>query len=141
MVTIAVAPIVLKDVDLKIGTDNYEAHVSRVRLVPNTSQVQWKGLTPTAVYSDLTAPVWTCELAGAQDIHTASSLAQYLNDPTNIGQQKTMVFKPKKGTAGTMPTYTVTVVIAPVPIGGDIDQVPVFEVTLGVVGTPVRTLT
>lgn len=142
MAVIGVAPITLKDVDLKIGADNYEAHVHRVRLVPTVSPVIWKSLTPTGSYQDQTNPTWAAELAGAQDQATTNSLSQYLNDPANIGQQKTMVFKPRKtGTAGTIPTYTATVIIAPVPIGGDVDTVPTFEVTLGIVGAPVRSVT
>lgn len=141
MSVIANAPFVLKDCDVKIGADNYELHLSRVRFVPQFSTVQWKAVSPAGVFVDTTAPTWTVELAGAQDLTTTNSLAQYLNDPTKIGTQVTMVFKPKKGTAGTMATYTATVTVAPVPIGGDVDTVPTFEVTLGVVGTPVRTLT
>ncbi|MBD3782446.1 MAG: hypothetical protein IE926_05730 [Micrococcales bacterium] len=141
MVQIAVAPIVLRDTDMKIGADNYELHLSRVRFEPQSPQLTWKGLSPSAIFVDQGTPLWTASLAGAQDLHTTNGLAQYLNDPANLGQQKVAVFKPKKGTVGTMPTYTATLVIAPVPIGGDVDTIGTFEVTLGVIGAPVRTLT
>lgn len=139
MTVIAVAPFTLKDIDLKIAADNYEAHVSQVEFTPTTAQVTWKGLTPTAVYTDQTSPTWTCTLSGAQDWDTANSLAQYLL--ANAGQQKIVIFKPKKGTAGTMRTFTATCTMVPTTIGGTIDTVPVFTVTLGVVGAPVPSLT
>ena len=59
MVAIATAPIVLKDVIFQVGTDSYESAVSSVKFIPTTSQVTFKGLTPTSVFSDATAPVWT----------------------------------------------------------------------------------
>lgn len=137
MAAIAVAPVVLKDVIFQVGTDSYEAHVSSVKFDPQTSPVTWKGLTPTAVFSDAGSAVWTCTIAFAQDWLTANSLSQYLL--ANAGTQKTVIFKPQGTTTG-KPIFTATLVIVPGPIGGDVDAVMTGSVTMGVVGAPVRTV-
>ena len=48
------------------------------------------------------------------------------------------MFKPQGATTG-KPIITATVIIAPGPIGGAVNTVQVGTVTLGVVGTPVKT--
>lgn len=136
MATIAVAPFVLKDVLLVIGTDNYETNVAEVVFMPTSSQVAWQGLTPASTFVDQTTPTWTCKLTYAQDWVTANSLAQYLL--ANAGVTKTVVLKPQGASAG-KPIITATVIIAPGPIGGAVNTVQVGTVTLGVVGTPVKT--
>lgn len=135
MAAIAVAPFVLKDVIFSVGTDSYEQGVSSVQFVPSTSTVTWQGLTPASTFTDQTSPTWTCTIAYAQDWTTTNSLAQYLL--TNAGQQKAVVFKPQ-GTATGKPSFAATLIIAPGPIGGDVNTVQVGSVTLGVVGTPVK---
>lgn len=134
MAAIAVAPFVLKDVDLVIDVDNYEAHVSQVLFQPASQTVTWKGLTPTAVFSDQTAASWTCQLSFAQDWATADSLSNYLLE--NAGEKVTAVFKPKKGTG--LPAFTADVILAAPPIGGNVDQVATGTVTLGVDGAPTK---
>lgn len=136
MAAIAVAPFVLKDVILTIGADSYEAHVSTVRFDPNMSVVTWQGLTPSASFTDTTAPTWTTTWAFAQDWETPDSLSEYLLE--NAGTKKTVVFKPKGTTTG-KPVFTAEVMIAPGPIGGDVNTVQTGSVTMGVVGTPVKT--
>ena len=137
MASIAVAPVVLKDVVLTVGTDSYEAHVSSVKFTPSTNTLSWKGLTPSAVFTDVTAPTWTCTITYAQDWVTTNSLANYLL--TNAGQQKAVVFKPQGAAAG-KPSFAATLTITPGDIGGDVDQWMTATVTLGVVGVPVKTL-
>lgn len=137
MPKVAVQPFVLKDVVLSIDTDDYEAHVSTVRFDPTQSTVTWQGLTPAAAFSDTTTPTWTCTLAGAQDWTTDGSLAQYLLD--NAGQKKTCVFKPKGAAAGA-PVFTADLLLAPPPIGGDVNTVQTFSVTCGVDGAPVKSV-
>jgi hypothetical protein len=134
MTVIAVAPIVLKDVDLKIGTDNYEAHVSSVILTPASASVKWKGLTPTATFTDTSNVEWTAQLDYAQDWVTVNSLSNYLF--ANQGTTKVAVFAPKKGSG--LPNWTVSLVIAPGPIGGSVDTYMTGTVQLGVSGQPVK---
>lgn len=133
MAVIPVVPIVLKDVDLKIATHNFEAHVSAVTITPSVETIRWKGLTPAATFSDSSAPEWTAGLDYAQDWVTADSLAKYLF--ANQGQTVAAVFAPKKGTG--LPAWEVDLVIAPGPIGGTVDQYMTGSVTLGVSGQPV----
>lgn len=133
MSQIAVAPFVLKDVTLTIDVDSYEKHVSSVQFVPNVSTVTWQGLAPGSSFTDTTAPTWTCVISYAQDWETADSLSRYLMD--NAGQTKTAVFSPK-GTGTGLPSFTADVIIAPGPIGGDVNTVQTGSVTLGVDGEP-----
>lgn len=132
MTAIAVQPFVLKDCTLKVGTDNYEAHVSQVQFSPSSSQVNWKGLTPSSVFSDVTTATWTCSLAYAQDWTTANSLSLYLHN--HEGETVDVVFQPKAGTG--QPSVEATLLITPGAIGGTVDQVATATVTLGVQGKP-----
>lgn len=136
MATITPAPMTLANALLVVGADNYEKAVSAVLFEPTTGVLTWKGLTPDAVYTDVSNPEWTCKFGYAQDWETANSLAQYLL--ANSGQQKVVVFKPRGATTG-KPIFTATVVIAPGPIGGDGNAILDGEVTLAVVGQPVKT--
>ena len=133
MAQIAVAPFVLKDVVFTVDIDSYEKHVSTVRFVPDASVVTWKGLTPSATFSESTSPTWTCEVSYAQDWETADSFSQYLM--ANAGQEKDVVSRPK-GTGSNLPEFTATLIIAAGPIGGDVDTVANGSVTMGVVGEP-----
>lgn len=131
MASIAIKPFVLKDTLLKIGADNYEAHVSTVQFDPNSSIVRWRGMTPTAVFSDATTADWTCALGYAQDWATASSLSAYLL--ANEGKTVTADFYPVKGGNG----FRADLVITPGSIGGAGDSVAAATVTLAVKGKPV----
>lgn len=136
MATIAAQPFVLKDALLKVGADNYEAHVSSVLFTPSSSGITWQGLTPASAFSDAGSPTWTCTIEYAQDWKTANSLAQYLL--ANAGTQKVVEFRPQ-GTATGNPIFTATVVIVPGPIGGSVNTVQAASVTMGVIGVPVKT--
>lgn len=135
MTTPPVVPIILNDVELLVEEDNYEAHVSQVQIDPTTNIVRWKGMTPTSNHAFPTTPEWALLLAYAQDWATPNSLSAYLL--AHVGERKTFKFKPKRAAAGTAPTATVVAFIAPGTIGGQIDQVAVASVTLGVEGQPV----
>ena len=137
MANITPVPIVLNDIVLVIGTDNYEAAVSKAELVPNTPVTTWKGMTPTAVFPLPGSTEWVLNIEFAQDHATANSLSQYLQ--TNAGTQKSVTLKPKKpGTTG--PTYTITATMLPGSIGGAVDAVAVASVSLPCIGQPVRTV-
>lgn len=138
MAVIVPDPIVLNDISLVIGTDNYEFSVSRVELVPTTPTLQWRGMTPTATYNRSGAPTWVANIDYPQDHAAATSLSEYLR--TNVGTIKQIVFKPKKPASGTAPTYTVSVLILPGPIGGAVDSIGVGSVALPCEGQPVRTV-
>lgn len=133
MAVIAVSPFVMKSVTLKVGADNYEAHVSQVEFTPSASQVNWKGLTPASTFSDVTTATWTCTLTYAQDWATVNSLSLYLH--ANEGASVVAEFVPVAGTAP-KPKITATLLITPGAIGGTVDQYATASVTLGVSGKP-----
>lgn len=136
MAQIAVAPIVIKDAIITVGTDSYEKHISSATFQPTSdiTVVKWQGMSPTATFSDTSAPVvsWQLVLEYAQDWETANSLSNYLL--TNAGQSKTVTVQPARG-AGKK-SFTATVTIVPGPIGGKVNEVPVGTVTLNVTGAP-----
>lgn len=138
MASPVVVPIVLNDIVFTVGADNYEAHVSRVEFVPTSSIVNWKGMTPTSVFSFGTAATYVCNIDYAQDWATTNSLSKYLFD--NEGTSKVVTFKPKKPSTGTAPTWTATLIIQPGSIGGAVDSVAVASVSLGVQGKPALTV-
>lgn len=131
MASIGIEPIVLKNVLLSFGTDSYEKNVSGVEFVPSVSQVNWKGLHPDAVHTDVSKATWVCNLNYAQDWETADSLSQYLLE--HEGETVSATFEPVNGGAG----FTADLVITPGAIGGQVDAVATASVSLGVKGRPV----
>lgn len=138
MATPALKPIILNDIDLLLGADNYEAHVAKVELVPTTPTAVWKGMTPSAIKNLVGTPVWVCNIDYAQDHETATGLALFL--AANVGVPTVVKFKPKKPATGTAPLYTATVIPVPGPIGGVLDSVAVGSVSMPVDGQPVRSV-
>lgn len=137
MAKIAVKPYILRDCTLNIkdgATDigDYEASVSKVEIVPNTSVQVWKGLTPTAVFQDVASPEWTVNFDYAQDFETVNSLAQYML--ANVGKKVTAKFTPKVGTG--LKSATVTITLLPGTIGGSVGAFATASVSLPVDGQP-----
>ena len=135
MTAILAKPYVFKDGLVKIDADTFEHAVSGFSLVPTQSTVTWQAIVPAGAFSDSTSPSWTCTVNYAQDWDTDGSLSQYLMD--NAGQTKTVEFTPANAGAGST-TFTVDVIIAPGPIGGEVNTVQTGSVSMGVVGEPVR---
>jgi len=126
VVSINVAPLVLKDVTLTIGANGYEKHVSSVAFTPKASTIEWQGLTPTAKFTDVTAASWTCVLEYVQDWDTTNSLSKYLF--ANEGSTVAVVFKPR---AGGTPSFAANLTITPGAIGGKVNAFATTTVTLG----------
>lgn len=131
MAQIAVNPFIMKDCLLTVATDSYEKHVSAVEFVPSSSTVNWKGLTPTAVFSFGTNATWVATISFAQDWATANSFSRYLYE--HEGEEIEVVFEPVSGGS----SVTATLIITPGSIGGAVDSVAVSTVSLGVKGKPV----
>lgn len=131
MSIIAVNPLILKDVTLEIGTDDYKKHVSKVSFTPSASSVTWKGLGGNT-HTDVTNATWTCELSYVQDWETTDSLSAYLY--ANEGSTVAVNFKPRTGSG---PSFTANIVITPGAIGGAVDAYTDTSVTLGCDGKPV----
>ena len=130
MAQIGITPIVLKDVLFQVASDTYEKHVSQVEFIPTAQTVNWKGLTPSSVFTDISTATWVCALSFAQDWATADSLSRYLFE--NEGAAIEVTFRPK--VAG--PGFTATLIVTPGSIGGRVDAVAVATVNLGVRGRP-----
>lgn len=131
MAAIAVNPILLTNVLFSVESDSYEKHVSSVEFAPTSSVVNWKGLTPSSVFSFGTTATWQANVSFAQDWETENSLSQYLF--ANEGQEIDVIFEPVSGGA----RFSATLIVAPGSIGGSVDSVAVSTVTLGVKGKPV----
>lgn len=131
MAQITIQPFIMRDCLLTLGTvGDFEAHVSQVQFDPSSSVVNWKGLTPTSVFSFGSSATWVCTLAYAQDWDTADSLSRYLFE--HEGEEIEATFEPVKGG----PSVTATLIIAPGSMGGTVDQVGTATVALGVQGKP-----
>lgn len=125
------APLLMKEAVLSLGSDDFAAAVSSMTLTPSSSTVSFKGLKPTATYTDVTAPTWTCDVTFVQDWSTNTSLSYYLW--THQGETVNATFTPKAGGR----SWTVKLVITPGAIGGAIDGFAEATVSLGVSGQPV----
>jgi hypothetical protein len=133
MTLITVAPIVLKNVLFQVDVDDYAAHVSKVEFIPTPSNATWKGLSPSAVFNGSGLATWVANIEGAQDWTTVKSLSRYLY--AHEGESKVVKFQPAVG--ATAPLWTVTLAIVPCTIGGTVDTVPTFSVTMQCAGKPV----
>lgn len=127
MTTLAVVPLILKDVMLTLGAlgDDYRKHVSGVKLTPSSSQTTWKGLGGNS-HTDATVPTWTCQLDYVQDWSSASSLSRYLFE--HSGETVPATFQPISGSG---PSFTANLSIVPGDIGGQVDAYATTSVTLG----------
>lgn len=133
MAQIAVQPIYLKDVVLTVAGSDFEKHVSSVTFTPSVSSSTWKGLEPTAVFTNVGASTWMVDLAYAQDWTTTGSLSGYLFD--NEGEEVSLTFTPVTGGD----SWTATVIIVPGAVGGAVDSYAEATVSLPVQGKPTRT--
>lgn len=132
MATIAVNPLVLKDVVLTLGTDAYQKHVSGVVFTPKGSSISWQGMTPDAKFTDVAAADWTCDLSYVQDWETEDSLSRFLFE--HEGETIEAEFKPRSGSG---PTFTADLVITPGAIGGQVNSYATTTASLGCNGRPV----
>lgn len=126
MASIAVSPLVLKDVTITLGANGYEKHVSSVTFTPSSSTITFQGLTPTASFTDQSSQTWVCELEYVQDWDTTNSLSKYLL--ANAGTSVTGIFKPKQANT---PTFTATLSIQSGQIGGKVNAFATTKVSLG----------
>lgn len=129
MAVINVQPLVLKNVDLLIGADDYKKHVDGVTFTPTSGTTTWTGLGLNT-HTDANTATWTCDLSYVQDWETANSLSAYLY--ANEGNTVEIEFAPKSGG----PSFVANVVITPGAIGGQVNTFGTTTVTLGCDGRP-----
>lgn len=133
MPAITLEPFVLKDVLLRSGTSDYEAHVSSVTFTPTPpSPAKFKGLTPTSNHNFVGFADWVVTLDFAQDWETADSLSIHLLE--NETEQEAWTFEPQRDGA----SFASTVTLTPGSIGGTVDEVATSSVSLACT-KPVRT--
>jgi hypothetical protein len=125
-------PFTFRDATVQIGTDNYEAAISKAEIVPTTATVVFKGVAPGASFTDVTEASWVANIEYAQDWSNPDSLANYLHE--HAGETVDMTFVPKRGTG--QPSVTAEVILVPGSIGGTVDQTAKGSVSLGVNGKP-----
>ncbi len=138
MPTIAVKPFVLRDCTLNIkdgATDvgDFELHVSKVEIVPNTSVQVWKGALPGGVVSR-TSPRSTGPRTSITRRTGRRSTAGPSTSLPTPARRLTMKFTPKKGTG--LKAATVTVTLLPGTIGGTVGTFATGSVSLPVDGQP-----
>jgi hypothetical protein len=131
MAQINVQPLYLKDVILTVDGDTYEKHVSGVTITPSVATATFKGLEPSATFSQASTATWMLDLTFVQDWETEDSLSAYLFN--NAGEEVTMSFKPESGSGG---TFSATVIIVPGSVGGTVDAYATSTVSLPVQGQP-----
>ena len=133
MAEIAVQPIMLKDMVIQIGSDDFAAAVSSATITPTSSLTTWKGLKPESVHTFPAAPTYALSLEYAQDWAAVTSLSRYLFD--HDGETITgVVLEP---TSGVGTRWTFNLVIIPGAVGGAVDTVATATVELGITGKPV----
>jgi hypothetical protein len=128
MSVLEVQPLVLKDVELLIGSatpDDFRKHVSGVTFTPTSSQTTWTGLGLNT-HTDSGIPTWVCQLDYVQDWTSTNSLSRYLY--THEGETLPVSFTP---TDGVGPAFTANVSIVPGAIGGQVNAFATTTVTLG----------
>lgn len=136
MAEVGVQPLVLKDVVLNIGTDDFAAAISSAVLTPAASIVTWKGLKPSSVHSFPTAATWTGDFEYAQDWSDPDSFSMYLYE--HEGETiEGVTLEPQSGVGH---RWTFDLIIVPGQVGGAVDTVGTATVSLGITGKPVPTL-
>ena len=124
MALIPVDPTTLKDVIAEFGDDDYRQHLDQVQFVPSSSTASWTGLGLNT-FTDVATATWTVNLSGAQD-WSATGLSRFLFE--HEGEEVDFTFRPRSGEG---PSFTTTVRITPGAIGGSVNQVAPFSVSLG----------
>lgn len=123
-----VTPLVLKDVELLIGSgtpDDFRKHVSGVVYTPNTPTQTWTGLGGNS-HTDVGAPTWGLQLDYVQDWDSTTSLSRYLFE--HQGETVPVTFRPRSGVG---PSFTSNATITPGAIGGQVNAYATTSVTLG----------
>ena len=133
MAQIAVQPIYLKDCVLSVAGSDFEKAVSSVSFTPSVATATFKGLEPTAVFTNVGSSTWMVDIAYAQDWETTGSLSAYLF--ANEGAEVTLTFEPVNGGS----SWSADVIIVPGAVGGAVDSYAVATVSLPVQGRPTFT--
>lgn len=120
MTSIAATPRATRNLSIKIGTDEYNLHVSDCTMTPTT--IKWKGGTPAANFTDQT---WQLALTLVHDYQNADSLYNFLL--AHAGETAVFTYMPDVN--GTF-ARSVTATIVPPNVGGKVDAFNESTVTM-----------
>lgn len=132
MAVLPVNPLLLKDIDLLLGSgtpDDFGAHVDAVTFTPSATTMSWTGLKQNT-FTDVSTATWTCVLNYVQDWDSTNSLSRYLYE--HEGETIPAEFTPRDGG----PSFTADLVITPGAIGGTVNAYATTSVTLGCTSKP-----
>lgn len=107
MTQIPAAPRTTKNMRLRVGANNYEKHANNVKWGKSTTNVEWRGGTPDAVFSDSSVGSHTCSITLVHDYQNPDSLFNWMID--HEGEQVEVEWKPDPSGAFTQ-TATITIV-------------------------------
>lgn len=131
MPVIDIDPLLITDALITFGANDHSAAVTSALFNPNTSVQRWRGLSATSQKRKYTTD-WTLDLNFGQDWETLNSLTPYLR--ANEGAEVAVTLKPRSDSG---PTFTATVLVPPVPIGGTAEQYATASISLGCTAAPV----
>jgi hypothetical protein len=123
---------VMRDALITFDDTEYQAQVTKARLVPDQNIQTMRTLVPDGVITDVDSAMWTLELSGVQDWETGG-LAAYLH--SEAGNIVTVTLAPRNATGKKMATFDVRVVEP--PFGGDQGAFAIVEMEMPVQGQPV----
>lgn len=124
MAVIPVVPRTLKNVVAEFGDDDYRQHLDTVQFVPSASTTTWTGLGLNT-FTDVSTATWTVTLSGAQD-WSATGLSRFLFE--HEGEEVDFTFRLS---ADDTVAFSSKVRITPGAVGGQVNSVAPFSVTLG----------
>lgn len=126
MAEINVAPKLIKEITITVGTDSFSKHVNNCKYTPSSSKQEWRGGTPDSVFTDQTAATWELALTLIQDWESATSLCNFLL--AHAGETAKIVYKP---IAGGKVSFESNVIIVAPEIGGAVGTFNESTVTMG----------
>jgi hypothetical protein len=127
-------PFVMRSILFDIDGTTYQCAIRRAEFVPDTATVDYEVLCPDGSGTDVGATKWSLEVEAYQSWE-ADSLASLLFE--NHGKAATVMFRPKGDEAAAdNPMWTAEVTLPPPGIGGTVNEMATFTVTMGVKGEP-----
>jgi hypothetical protein len=132
--TATAKPFVMRSVLFDIDGTEYQCAVRRVEFVPDTTTVDYETLCPDGSGTDVGATKWSLEVEAYQSWE-ADSLASLLLE--HHGQDAVASFRPKgPDAAADNPLFVGDVTLPPPGIGGTVNEMATFTVTMGCHGEP-----
>ncbi|MEV4350970.1 hypothetical protein AB0J83_41465 [Actinoplanes sp. NPDC049596] len=120
-----------KNASISWDGQEFLGNTTMALLTPDTPITQERTLDPGYVLSDVDDPTWTFQIRAVQ---AQDGLTDWLFE--HQGEEVEIVYTPKRGAGNN--TYTFTIVVTAVPIGGERGSFATVEATFPVIGQPVK---